>query len=631
MKHSYLFIVGLMLFLMSCAPENRVIEKPIFLASNTTSIEVSKVTLTDTTTVLDIFARYTPKHWIRVASTSLLTDDKGNEYPIQSGVGIELGKEFFMPESGEAEFQLVFPPLKRGAKSISFSEGPEVERGFSIWDIQLKEQKLPKLDVPQDLLAQEVDKQAALPEYKFSFGEATLKGRILDYKEGMDTQLQFVLLSPLGQDSQALPIEKDGSFSHTVSLPGVTATLVYLSGFRRSVEFFMAPGETSELYINCREMSRQRSKCHAEAEPYGKAYYYRGPLDNVVNEDSSPLLTGATIEKSDWDFDKKPEALLEEYKQYAIANYEKQQQAIASSTLGEAEKAYKSLHIKLALLYSLQAAPGQVASIYVRQTKCGREAYIAFYEKLSKASPVDYIPAELYEVLNNPNALLFNEHGNITRQAAYSNVSLEEKCGEAGVCSQVVAAAKLYAAVKDFQPLTDKQKEEMKSLPEAYQQYLLDANDKLLQTLEANKKKTGFTINEVGKVNNEKLFASIISKFRGKVLLVDFWATWCGPCRAANKEMIPMKEELKDKDIVYVYVTGETSPLGTWQNMITDIHGEHFRVTDAQWDYLRTAMGIEGVPTYFVVDREGGIKYKSVGFPGVNKMKEELLKVVDAK
>ena len=47
-------------------------------------------------------------------------------------------------------------------------------------------------------------------------------------------------------------------------------------------------------------------------------------------------------------------------------------------------------------------------------------------------------------------------------------------------------------------------------------------NNKLIETIEANKKKTGFTINETGEVANEDLFASIISKFRGKVMLVDF-------------------------------------------------------------------------------------------------------------
>ena len=189
--------------------------------------------------------------------------------------------------------------------------------------------------------------------------------------------------------------------------------------------------------------------------------------------------------------------------------------------------------------------------------------------------------------------------------------------------------AGIYRRIKEFAPLTDEQKETMKSLPEACLQYLMAMNDQLLQTIEANKKKTGFRVNEAGEVADEDLFASIISKYRGKVVLVDFWATWCGPCRMANKEMKPMKEDLKDKDIVYVYITGETSPKGTWESMIPDIHGEHYRVTDKQWAYLGNAMGVEGVPTYLVIDREGNIKYKSVGFPGVAKMKEELQKVLN--
>ena len=158
-RSSWLMLVGLML-LVSCSLDNRVIEKPVFLASNTTSIEVSKVTLTDSTTVLDIFARYQPKYWIRIAGSSYLTDDKGNTYPVQSGIGIELDKEFWMPESGEAEFQLVFPRLRNGAKYFNFSEGPEVEGGFSIWGVQLKSNELPELQLPKEMVEQEVDKDA---------------------------------------------------------------------------------------------------------------------------------------------------------------------------------------------------------------------------------------------------------------------------------------------------------------------------------------------------------------------------------------------------------------------------------------------------------------------------------------
>ena len=96
-----------------------------------------------------------------------------------------------------------------------------------------------------------------------------------------------------------------------------------------------------------------------------------------------------------------------------------------------------------------------------------------------------------------------------------------------------------------------------------------------------------------------------------------------------KKVIAPMKEELKDKDIVYLYITGEISPQKTWENMIPDIHGEHYRLTNAQWEYLSKSFGIRGVPTYLIIDRKGDIKFKQTGFPGVEKMKEELLKVTD--
>ena len=124
-----------MVLLGACSLDNRIIDKPVFLARNTTSIEVSKVTLTDSTTVLDIFARYRPKWWIKIGPNSFLTDDKGQIYPIQKGVGIELGKEFWMPESGEAEFQLIFPRLNNEARFFDFSEDPEVDGGFKIWGV----------------------------------------------------------------------------------------------------------------------------------------------------------------------------------------------------------------------------------------------------------------------------------------------------------------------------------------------------------------------------------------------------------------------------------------------------------------------------------------------------------------
>lgn len=632
-RSSWLMLVGLML-LVSCSLDNRVIDKPVFLASNTTSIEVSKVTLTDSTTVLDIFARYQPKYWIRIAGSSCLTDDKGNTYPVQSGIGIELDKEFWMPESGEAEFQLVFPRLRNGAKYFNFSEGPEVEGGFSIWGVQLKSNELPELQLPKEMLGQEVNKDASLALPELKYGEAIIKGQVLDYQSGMPATVKIIAFNPLvGYDGDMdVTIEADGSFTHAMNVLGTSRVyLIYQGMMNTQTEIFVEPGQVSEVCLNIREASRLRSKFHADAASYGKLYYYSGAMENVVRElhEGNNLVADCFGTVNKYDFTQKPEVLLDEYKKNLLSKMELAKKAIDECSLGQAMKTFLQGELDMRLLYTLQQAVNGLAGEYMNSlNNWDREVYMTFVEKVQKAWPNDYVGKELYTVLNNPIALL---HGSYGTMVMLSDMIQRDYTIEEGLFTQMAETGKLYRSIKDFVPLTDVQKEEMKSLPEACQQYLSAANDKLLATIEANKKKTGFRVNETGEVANEDLFASIISQFRGKVLLVDFWATWCGPCRNANKAMAPMKEELKDKDIVYVYITGETSPKGTWENMIPDIHGEHFRVTDKQWAYLGNAMGIEGVPTYFVINREGDIKYKSVGFPGVAKMKEELVKVLDEK
>ena len=628
MKNICLYVWGLLMLLVSCTPENRVIDKPVFLASNTTSIEVGKVSLTDSTTVLDIFARFRPGWWIKIASTGYLADDKGNTYPIQAGIGIELDKEFWMPESGEAEFQIVFPPLKRGAKYIDYIEAPGVEGGFIIWGIQLKDNQLPKLQFPKGFKEAEVDKDAPLPDVKLTFGQATIKGHVLDYREGMPNEITLRTADLMGGNGDySLEIAPDGSFSQTLDVLGtLLANLNYGNEF---VSAYMLPGQTNEVCINIREQSRKTSKFHADAESYGKEVYYNGPLADamrIFNEVYDKLAKSENEMHSP--YEKLSELSVADYRKLRLELLQTQKDSIAQMDMSDAAKDFFVNVKTVDALFDIKIAPNILTSAYRSKMgdKVTREEVSAYFQKLAKemASIPDYLPSDLCQILNCPQAMLTSHYGYMIR---YSMGGKLPKGLEEGLFAQLMATAKINLGITEFQPLTEAQKEEMKTLPEACQQYLSAANEKLLATIEANKKKSGFRINEAGEVANEDLFASIISKFSGKPILVDFWATWCGPCRMANKEMVPMKESLKDKDIVYIYLTGETSPKATWENMIPDIHGEHFYLTAEQWEYLGKAFGIDGVPTYLVIDRAGDVKYKSVGFPGVAKMKEELLKV----
>ena len=122
----------------------------------------------------------------------------------------------------------------------------------------------------------------------------------------------------------------------------------------------------------------------------------------------------------------------------------------------------------------------------------------------------------------------------------------------------------------------------------------------------------------------EDILQTILDKYKGKVVLIDLWATWCGPCRAGHKAMAPMKEQMKGQNIQFVYITSPSSPQTTWQEMIKDIDGDHYYLTEEQNHYILQHFESSGIPTYAIYDTKGHQTYKSIGFPGNDVIRKEL-------
>ena len=200
---------------------------------------------------------------------------------------------------------------------------------------------------------------------------------------------------------------------------------------------------------------------------------------------------------------------------------------------------------------------------------------------------------------------------------------------QGGLASDVmVAQDNCQKIVEEVSPVDNKR---LKAIQQQFStpfiaEYVAYCNNQAIARLEANKKKTGFVVNETPKTEAVKIFDAIIKKYQGKVIYVDFWATWCGPCRSGIEQIKPLKEELAGKDIVFVYITNPTSPQSTWSNMIPDIKGEHYRVSNDEWNFLTAMFNISGIPHYVLVGKTGEIINPDLGHFDNQMLKLELEK-----
>ncbi|MDD3323477.1 MAG: TlpA disulfide reductase family protein [Paludibacter sp.] len=185
---------------------------------------------------------------------------------------------------------------------------------------------------------------------------------------------------------------------------------------------------------------------------------------------------------------------------------------------------------------------------------------------------------------------------------------------EAGLAKEIMYSQTRCSKLKGtFKPFSDEEMEEIKQKVQTkfIVDYLMELSKvkeiEIAKKLVANKKKSDFQMNETPKTEADKLFDAIIQKYKGKVIFVDFWATWCSPCRSGIENMKPLKEEFKDKDLVFLYITDESSPIDTWNMLIPDIKGEHYRVKKDEWNYFKSKFKIGGIPHYALVNKIGEI------------------------
>jgi len=104
-----------------------------------------------------------------------------------------------------------------------------------------------------------------------------------------------------------------------------------------------------------------------------------------------------------------------------------------------------------------------------------------------------------------------------------------------------------------------------------------------------------------------------LADFKGKYTLIDFWASWCAPCRQENPNIVKQYHAFKDKGFTVLGVSLDNNP-GSWMRAIESDKLEWTQVSDLQaWSSdLVTTYRITAIPTSYLVDPEGKIVAKNL-------------------
>lgn len=129
-----------------------------------------------------------------------------------------------------------------------------------------------------------------------------------------------------------------------------------------------------------------------------------------------------------------------------------------------------------------------------------------------------------------------------------------------------------------------------------------------------------------------------LSDFKGSVVILDFWASWCGPCIASFPAMLKAMNELKGEDVVFLFINtqeydnSDEKRLEAISKTLDDKFAD-FRVLIDEKNNDQFLVGnlynVKAIPVKFFIDKQGTLRYSSTGFESEEKLVKELKALVN--
>lgn len=578
--------------LMGQAKKTIVWENPSVAYSAFSYFEIQKVEMTKEKTAMYVRMTHLPGHGFRISKDSYLQTN-GKQYSIIGSDSIPLGGDYIiLDDTGRKDFVLYFKPLPLNTKEFDFLEG--LAKGdYKVFGIHDKDYTIPPASVPTEYMAD--DDGEGLAELKFDITPATIHFKSLNYRKGMNTeiQVQYVdLKNPAKPMDVYTNLNDDGeaSLSLPICLPQIVWIVIVNIPWSSMWCVYLSPGKEVTVLVDMLHDDSEANNKIVGAKGY-YAKFGKDWLRSTHDEETENGPQKPTIKKEDIH---DVHALIR-YCDEERENYDKW---VKNSNYCKAIKEYLTQYA-----YSpLFMFEGEQDSL--SKTKGFTDYVLKYYTgNLYKKNIVfnnEYPRASKYYAMTDARG--FN--ADLARYCYYLSQVLDAKKVEKPLIEDKNLSDLYDTVVAEYQKTFAAQKQDMPS-----NGHYLDMAD----------------------VAPEKTLQTILDKHKGKTILVDLWATWCGPCILGHEKMKPLKEELKDKDIVYIYIAAPSSNYEDWKQYIAKIPGEHYFLTQEQYRYITNQYGCEGIPFYVIYNTMGEQTFKQEGFNVVtfaNVFREELEKAM---
>lgn len=623
----FLIAAALGALLPSCTPANRVVENPLIETANTRTLDIVKVELSDTATVLHVNAYHRPKNWIVISSDSYL-QIPARRFMLTGAEGITPDSLFWMPKSGRASFVLRFPPLPRGTKSFDFIES-DCDDCFKIYGVDLTgKTEYPEYPegLPKEL--RKAPKDGPVPDPILAVGETTVNIHLLGFREGMYKDMTLYINSMLtGHERKDAPIDPETGVA-TFKFGQYGPSLIYgnpAGPGSMHLNFWTAPGETADIYVDLTEkgksiVQRRNNEQPKRAPLYSTGTY--GALNTLFNgsETKTIALDTHTGEFADY------RMTADEYVQMVASKYKLLADSIARSGMSSMMTELSLLSLQQETLNAFANSRFFLEHNYRSEHNMWDRNAKLDYEFAKLTSENQAMLCKLFDI-NNPKLPMGVRIFEYQRAALAPDIDWAQLVEATSPLADLRKVSSLPSKAEN-DALTEADLASLRSLKNPFYAEACEAIQarvrRELAALEGKVK-----IEETPDVAPDKLFDAIVAPCKGKVVLVDFWNTWCGPCQSAIKANEPLKTgELKSDDIVWIYLANETSPLVTYKTQIGKIAGKHYRLNEEQWKYLCEKFKVDGIPSYVLVDRDGNSKLRN-DLRNHDKLKKTLKKMIE--